>query len=88
MTSYKFLFSSDIIWQNQLQFEQDLARYFESVGMGAELVDSKDQDRVLYIYRKEAQPVVAEPVKSIKQIKAEMTTKRGFDGTFKKPNGS
>ena len=86
MSTYKFIFGSDVVWQSQVQFEQDLAKYFESIGMSAEIVDTKDMDRVLYIFKKDIEPAVAEPVKTVKKIKAEMTTKRGYDGSFKKRN--
>lgn len=90
LVKYHFIFNPSDVWVNQASFDSDLGAFFKQRGLKAEVVESKDIDcKTIYIGKDDSAGLaVATPLpqsdKSIKQIKAELSQKRGFDGKFEK----
>lgn len=90
---YSFILDSSGSWGNLSEFETDLLSYFRTKGLDAETIRAQnptDGEVMIYLAKSiELAPLdtVAQS-KSLPQQMAQQTTKRGFDGKFKKPSGA
>ncbi len=83
---YGFIFNPDETWPHLYEFEQSFARYLETIGFQAAIIKAAEGQESIKMLSISKKPdiVIDEPVKSIKQIKADLTKGRGFDGRFTK----
>jgi len=82
---YCFIFDPEEAWTNKENFEGFLAKSFQSVGMKTEKITGEDERPSNMLYVRPATTLVEEtPDKSVKQVKADLTRNRGYDGKFKK----
>jgi len=92
LLKYSFIFDPADTYPNQYAFDSDIATFFRSKGLEAEIVQmpkvngSSGNERMLIIKRLEDSAMVeATPKeKSIKEIRRDLTPNRGFDGKFRK----
>lgn len=93
LIKYNFIFDPSDVWINQNAFDADLGSFFKQRGLKAEVVESKDLDcKTIFLNKDDSAGLATatpmeQPSKSIKQIKADLSQKRGFDGKFEKRNG-
>lgn len=87
---YTFIFNPEEAWSQYSQLDADLSSFLASKGLEAENVKFNQPNlnqspfkRVLIIKKKETMPPIV-PERTIKAVKASLTTSRGFDGKFKK----
>jgi hypothetical protein len=89
---YLFMFDTTNTFSHLYEFENLMASALKDAGMTVEIVnpvDTKSSRRIMMIKKIENNGQVATApettsVKSIKQIKNELTRKQGFDGKFVK----
>jgi len=88
--TYTFIFDPSETWELKTSFEGMIANYLEKIGLKAEFVKTESgKENILYVSKTDAllnpQPKeTSEP--SVKQVKAKLVQKRGFDGKFEKTN--
>jgi hypothetical protein len=91
LMEYTMIFDPSETWAQRSQFEDSLAAFFKSCGLQAEIVQQPGQPdshrRILIITRTEEVPQPPQEPQTIKKLKAQYTTKRGYDGQYKKDNG-
>lgn len=93
LIKYNFIFDPSDVWINQAAFDADLGAFFKQRGLKAEVVESVDKEcKTVYIGKDDSAGLATatpmeQPSKSVKQIKADLSQKRGFDGKFEKRNG-
>jgi len=83
------IFDPSETWAQKSQFEDSLAAFFGANGLQAEIVQEpgsrESNKRVLLISKTPEMPETEEkPEGTIKQLKAQMTTKRGYSGRYEK----
>lgn len=91
MLTYSFIFEPNELWSNRYMFEGSIASMFAKSGIEVEQVETPAKKngevevKVLILKRKEELASSEAPkVPSIKQIKADLSKKRGYDGKFTK----
>lgn len=90
MLTYSFIFEPNELWANRYMFEGSLANMFAKNGIEVEQVQTPAKKngeveiKVLLLEPKKEIEVNEETQKvpSIKQIKADLQKKRGYDGKF------
>jgi hypothetical protein len=87
---YTLIFDPSESWSRYYEFEQDLTSFFGERGLALEIVEvpegQKADSRILLVNKKEGIEI-SEPVKTNRQIRADASKNRDFDGKFKKQNG-
>ena len=58
---YSFIMEPRDEWRSRDDFEDDLARFFATKGLGAEVVKTADQERMIYVFKLESKPIVSAP---------------------------
>lgn len=88
LLEYTFIIDPSDGWMNLSQFEADLGKFFREHGFDAEIINygsDRPNKKVVYIKKSDTfETTVPEDSKSIKQIKADLTRGRGYDGKFTK----
>ena len=89
LLDYLFMFDPGETWSNLYQFEGDIMKFFEERGLMVTIVKTVDGGtgrRIMLIEKPEEkvpeQPKL--PQKTLNQTIASMTSKRGFDGKYRK----
>ena len=86
---YAFIFDPVDTWQNMYQLDATLAEFLRTKGLQAEIVKTQtgqEQVKMLFISKLPSDMASSseEPEeKTIKQVKADLTKGRGYDGRFK-----
>lgn len=85
---YSFIFTPDTTLTTKYEMDKMLADFFKSKGYQAELVQTGPYTASKMFYLTPIELPMNEPKeapeKSIKQVKADLTRKQGFDGKFVK----
>lgn len=84
---YMFILDPTETYTNVFQFEQDLNLFFKTKGMSCKAmspVAGSNGRHILIIEKEEEVETTAEPDKTVKQQKAQLTMNRGFDGKWRK----
>lgn len=73
LLEYKFILDENVPWRNLSSFEDTLIKFFDSIGINADMVEVKgnSSEKVIYLERKDV-PIQAPPI-----VNKVMTFKKG-----------
>lgn len=84
MLEYTYIFDPAEAWSSFSQFDEAFAKMLDSMGLEARMIKNigDEESKIVEICKKPMIEVPKDETKTVKQIKYDLTKKKGYDGKF------